>query len=188
MNGNNFSRTDAKIKNLCFCALFAALTCVCTFISIPLPIGYFNLGDTMVLTGAWCLGPVFGTIAAALGSALADLLMGFTLYAPATAIIKGLCALIAYWVFALINKAAPKVLLLLPRALAAVLGEAIMVSGYFFYEAIVLTYGMGAVASVPGNCLQGVCGVAGSLILTTAISKTRAAKLFPRLDKSSFKF
>ena len=185
MNSNNFSRTDVKIKNLCFCAVFAALTCVCTFISIPLPIGYFNLGDTMVLTGAWCLGPTFGFISAALGSALADVLMGYTLYAPATAIIKGLCALAAYSVYLLFKKAVSnKRLDLIPRALAAIVGEAIMVLGYFFFEAVILSYGMGAVASIPGNCLQGLCGVIGSVLLTAAISKTRIAKLFPRLNKN----
>ena len=58
-----------KIQKICFGALFAAIICVCTLISIPLPIGYFNLGDAAVLLSAWTLGPLYGVVAAAIGSA-----------------------------------------------------------------------------------------------------------------------
>ena len=53
-------------KRLAFTALFAALCCVGTmFIVIPLPHGYFNAGDVFVLLAGWCMGPVFGSVAAA---------------------------------------------------------------------------------------------------------------------------
>ena len=62
--------------NICFTATFAALCCVCTFIAVPLPFGYFNLGDVFVLLSAWLLGPVLGPLAAGVGTALADVLIG----------------------------------------------------------------------------------------------------------------
>ena len=49
-------QTNNNILSLCLTALFAALICACTFISIPLPFGYFNLGDVAMLLGAYVLG------------------------------------------------------------------------------------------------------------------------------------
>ena len=87
-----------KLIKLVLAALFAALTCVATMlIHIPMPAtnGYINLGDGMVLLGAFLLGPAYGFAAGGLGSMLADLLLGYASYAPGTFIIKGLTALVA---------------------------------------------------------------------------------------------
>lgn len=65
-------------EKLSFTALFAALCCVGTLvIVIPLPYGYFNAGDIFVLLAGWCLGSVFGSFAAAIGSSLADVVLGY---------------------------------------------------------------------------------------------------------------
>lgn len=171
-NKKNTRSFDSRTRRLCFCALFAAIVCACTFISIPLPIGYFNLGDAAVLLGAWTLGPVFGSIAAAVGSALADLLMGYVIYAPATAVIKALIALCACVFSALLGRVIKKEGLdFIPRAVSAVIGEAVMVGGYFLYESTLLGYGMGAAASLPGNTLQGVCGVVIGTVAVTVLKK-----------------
>ena len=56
-----------KLIKLVLAALFAALTCVATMlIHIPMPAtnGYINLGDGMVLLGAFLLGPVYGMASA----------------------------------------------------------------------------------------------------------------------------
>ena len=79
--------------SLAFAAVFTALVCVATMMFIlyvPATEGYFNLGETMVYTTAILLGPYIGAIAGGLGSALADVLLGFSIYAPATLVIKGL--------------------------------------------------------------------------------------------------
>ena len=99
-----------KILRLCFCALLMAIVCVCTMVAIPLPIGFFNLGDAACILSAHLLGPFLGVIAAAIGSALADILLGYAVYAPATALIKGksrapqyihclLCSYFSYFLF-----------------------------------------------------------------------------------------
>ena len=163
-----------KILLLCFCALFVAIICACTLIAIPLPIGFFNLGDAACLMAAYVLGPVFGTMCAAIGSALADLLLGYAVYAPATAIVKGAMALCACLIFRALTKKGK--LQILPLALAAVVGEAIMVAGYFVYEALVLGFGMGALASVLGNTTQGVCGAVISTVLMTVFIKVPQLK------------
>ena len=84
-------------KKIVTAALFASLVCVATMIvKIPSPMkGYLNLGDCVVLLCGWLLSPLYGFLAAGLGSALADLFSGYIIYAPATFIIKGGMALIA---------------------------------------------------------------------------------------------
>ena len=87
-----------SVKKLTFTGLMAALICVLTmFPHIPIPAGsgYIHLGDGMILLAAMVVGPL-AIPAAAIGSALADLFSGYALYAPATAVIKGLVALIAW--------------------------------------------------------------------------------------------
>lgn len=159
---------------ICLAGVFAALCCVATLISVPLPFGYFNLGDIFVLVSGWILGPI-GAIAAAIGSAAADLYLGFAIYAPATFIIKGGMALLAAYTYKWLgNKVTKKLPLLL---LSAIIAECIMVGGYFAYEAFVLGYGMGALASVFGNCLQALSGIIGGTALFLAL---RTTKLFYR--------
>lgn len=59
-------RTVSIAKRLAFSAVFAALCCVATVvIVVPLPYGYFNLGDVFVLLAGWCLGPLYGAAAEA---------------------------------------------------------------------------------------------------------------------------
>ena len=150
-------------KMLAFTALFAALCCVGTlFIAVPLPNGYFNVGDVFVLLAGWCMGPLFGAAAAGLGSCLADILNGFALYAPATFLIKALDAAAAYLLWRAMRLAVKKDGFdVFARGVAAVGGELLMVLGYFAFEC--LLYGAaGAAASLAGNAVQGgACIVLG---------------------------
>ena len=96
---------SSTTKKLVLTALLMALTVVATmFIRIPLPMGYVNLGDAFVLLSVFMLGPIYGTIAAGVGSTLADLL-GYPTYAPGTLIIKTVMALVAFVIYKLLLKA-----------------------------------------------------------------------------------
>ena len=77
-------------------AMLAALICVATMIiTVPSPLGGFlNLGDGFVLLAGWLLGPIYGFVSAGLGSALADLFLGYAFYVPGAFVIKGLSALL----------------------------------------------------------------------------------------------
>ena len=150
-----------KTRKLVYAALFAALTCVMTMIvKIPVPAtgGYVNLGDCVVLLAGWVLGPMYGGAAAGLGSMLADLVSGYPLYAPGTFVIKACMAVCAWAVF---RAAAGEKRGLAARIGGALAGEAVMVAGYFAYEGVVLGFGLGAAAAIPGNLIQGVFGLAG---------------------------
>lgn len=171
-------------KNIAFTSLFAALCAVGTLvIVIPLPYGYFNAGDIFVLLSAWCLGPLYGPIAAGVGSALADLWSGYALYAPATFFIKGLDALTAYFVWYGLKKLISKNSLdAVPRLLSALLGEAVMVVGYFLFESLLYGFAGGALALV-GNTLQGITCTAFALLLIALLYPIKSVqKLFPKLN------
>ena len=90
--------TKTITKKIVITALFASLTLVATFIRLPLPMGYVHLGDGFVLLSAFLLGPLWGTIAAGLGSCLADV-FGYIQYAPATLLIKAIMALLAWFTY-----------------------------------------------------------------------------------------
>ena len=172
-----------KSKNLLktvFGGLMAALVCVATAVLvIQLPTGgYANLGDCFVIISACLLGPIYGSLAGGIGSALADLFLGFGIYAPFTFIIKSCMAVAVYFI---INKAKNKPIMsqVITLVIAAIVAELIMVSGYFVLE--VCMYGIqGAIVNVPGNAIQAVFGCVSSSVLYFAMSK---AQLFTYADK-----
>lgn len=162
-----------KLIKLVLAALFAALTCVATMlIHIPMPAtnGYINLGDGMVLLGAFLLGPVYGMAAGGLGSMMADVLLGYAAYAPGTLVIKGLTALCAALVLRAVHGK------MTGLAAGAVLGEIVMVLGYFAYEGLALGYGAAAAASIPGNAIQGAAGVVVGILAYKALSAVPAVR------------
>ena len=162
---------DEKTKKLVQTALFAALTTAATMVvRVPSPTGgYVNAGDAVVLLSAFLLGPAAGAVAAGVGSCLADLFAGYALYAPATLVIKGLTALVA----GLALRGAVKEATPLRAVLAGVLGEAVMVGGYYVFEAIFIVGGWtAALVEVPGNLVQAVFGVAAGTALLFALQKT----------------
>jgi len=57
-------------------------------IYVPATRGFFNVGETMIYVAALLFGPVIGSFAGGVGSALADLLLNYWYYAPATLVIK----------------------------------------------------------------------------------------------------
>ena len=187
--------SDQKLKKLVMAALFAALTTVMTMvIRIPSPMsGYVNLGDCAVLLSAWILGPGLGCAAAGIGSMLADLL-GYPLYAPGTLVVKGLMALAAGLLVRRLRRGESSHVALaagllfrqlrrgesshaLPALLASgAAGEVVMVAGYFLYEAapIPVGLGLGALANVPFNLVQGVFGLVSAGAVYLALFRARA--------------
>lgn len=83
-------------KQLTQTALLTALVFVVTrFIQIPIPLGYFNVGNVIILFGCLFLSSPFGIIAGGLGSALADL-VSYPVYTIPTFIIKTIMPYIFY--------------------------------------------------------------------------------------------
>ena len=163
-----------KIKNLAIAALMAALACVATMIiKIPSPMkGYLNLGDCVVLLSGWILSPGYGFLSAGLGSALADVFSGYATYAPATFVIKGAMALIAFACAKLMTK---KIGVFPAQLIGGVLAEIAMVLGYFVFEGFLYGFAPSAV-NIPANAAQGVAGIIIGLLLIKILERARIAK------------
>ena len=164
--------SDKKTRKLVISAMMAALTYVATMvIQIPSPMnGYVNLGDCFVLLSGWLLGPWYGGAAAGIGSMLTDLLSGYGHYAPGTFVIKGLDALVAALLFRTMGRTSTAALV------SGLVGETIMVAGYFGYAALLLGKGLGAAASIPGNLVQATMGLLIGFLLLKVLQKTRIAE------------
>ncbi|MBQ6788990.1 MAG: ECF transporter S component [Clostridia bacterium] len=160
-----------KTKKLVIAALFASLVCVATMI-IKIPSfqgGYVNLGDSIVLVCAWFLSPGYAFAAAAIGSGLADLFAGYVLYAPVTFAIKGLMALLAYFVMKSLRKKSGE---FLSASISAVCAELLMVVGYFVFE--VFLYGAYAsLMNAAANCVQAVAGIVVGILLYNVFRKSK---------------
>ena len=70
-----------------FTAFVAAATMVFS-VYVPATRGYFNIGEVMVYTCAILLGPFVGAFAGGVGSMISDIALGYTVFAPATLVIK----------------------------------------------------------------------------------------------------
>lgn len=155
---------NSKTKNLVIAALLAALTCMATMIiKIPSPLkGYMNLGDCVVLLSGWILPPFYSFFAAGLGSCLADVFSGYTIYAPATFIIKGLMAICVHFIFKTTHQ----------RIISGFLAECIMVFGYYIFEGVLYGF-IPSLANMPANIAQGVAGLVLGLILIKTFEKLK---------------
>ena len=165
-----------SIKKLSLSALFAAFCLVATaVIAIPLPTGYANLGDCFAFAAGFMLGMPWGIAAAGIGSALADLLLGYAIYMPATAIIKALVAIAGALCAKMVMGAAVSKLrrgVMIP--VCSIVGEAVMVVGYFTYEYFAMGLKEAAFASVLANCTQALVGVVASVAVVTVFIKVPA--------------
>lgn len=178
---NNKKMTRDTLLKICFSGMFAALICAATaVIQIPTQLfGYLNFGDCFILIAAWMLGPWYGFAAGSIGSALADQLTGYAHYVPGTFIIKGLMAMAAALIFHALSKRSEK--LRFPAYIVSgLIGELIMVAGYYLYKATFLQRGwIAALGNIPTNCVQGAIGLVLGVVLIRIIVKTGLPKKFP---------
>lgn len=160
---------NIKIRKIIFTAMLASLTCVATMvIKVPSPLqGYLNLGDGVVLLAGWLLAPGCGFLAAAIGSALADVFSGYLLYAPATFLIKGLMAFVAFFSFRFFKD---KIGNIPGRLAGGLLAELLMVLGYYVFEGFLYGFVPSAVNILP-NGVQGVAGLCLGFVLIRIFEK-----------------
>lgn len=150
-------------KKLVYTALSAALIAVLTmFPHIPVAKGYIHLGDGMIIISAFILG-AYAVPAAAIGSALADIVTGYAIYAPATFVIKAAMALLA---FLIMNKKEST----LRIAAGSLACEAAMVGGYFLCDFALFGIAV-AITSFPFSLIQAAGGAAVGVALCLVTKK-----------------
>lgn len=162
-----------RIRKLVLTALFCALTTVATIV-IAVPVaatqGYINMGDSVILATSALLGPVAGALAGGIGSAFADIFLGYAQWAPFTLIIKGceglVTGLIAYHSYKIYRRFTPSVIL------GFVFGVIIMIVGYFFAAAVLYSTAA-AFTDLLANVVQGAASLVIGTLLFTILSKIK---------------
>lgn len=163
-----------RLHRQIYTAMSAALIGIATMV-IPIPIpggGYVNAGDIVILTSAFVLNPVSAMIAAGVGSAVADVCLGYALYVPCSMAVKAVMAWCAGTAFRGLRKKTNFVTAIL---VGGGLGEIIMTGGYFIYEGFVYGFA-GAVAGILPNLLQGIVGILGAGLLYPMVLRIPAIK------------
>jgi len=169
--------SDTVLK-IALAAVFAALVCIATIIFvIPIPAthGYFNLGETVIYAATLLFGPFVGGFAGGVGAGLADVINGYSQFAPANFIIKSLEGLIVGFLNRKMMRMSKNSSV--AAVVAIVIGGLEMVAGYFIYEVGVLNYvSYDALGEVPFNIVQMVVG------LVVAVPVVRIVlRVFPQL-------
>lgn len=147
------SKTKFSINQIALYGILMALTVLATMlVSVPTIAtqGYINLGDAIVLLSGMILGPGGGFVVGGVGSALADIILGYSYYAPFTLVIKGIEGALGVLLFRKILKEKN---MLIPLVVAGIW----MAIGYLLAEILLYDF-PAAIASFPGNLLQGTVG------------------------------
>ncbi|HZK38019.1 MAG TPA: ECF transporter S component [Clostridia bacterium] len=160
------------IQNLTILGLLIALVAVSTM-AIKIPTiatqGYIHLGDSMIFLAAIMFGKKKGAIAGGLGSAMADLLLGYTHWILPTFIIK---ALMGYGIGIIADQESNN-LINLRNIIALVFGASWMVFGYFVAGGIMKGSFLVAASSVPANLVQGFVGALLFIPIGAALKRTK---------------
>lgn len=84
-------KRNFSLAHLAILASVLGLAVLATSIRVSAPEhpGYFHLGDAVIFSAALLFGPKTGFMVGAVGSALADLILGFPMWAPYSFVIKG---------------------------------------------------------------------------------------------------
>ncbi len=190
MNSQKLSRTPNFLGyllpfnslSLSMIGIFGAFTCVVTMvIAFPIPAtnGFINIGDAVVMITGLMFGPIIGGIAGGIGSSLADLFLGYAIYAPATLVIKGLEG---FFVGLIAN----------PKKnhkwnyrdfVAVIVGGFIMIIGYFLYEVMIFGLPSALYEFILNSIIQFGLGSIIALIFIFAARKNIKTSLPQVFDK-----
>ena len=153
-----------KTKYICLAAVMAAIIFVFTqFFHIPSHTGYTHIGDAFVYLAGALLPWPYAICAGAVGAALADLLGGYAIWAPASILIKALTALCF--------TAKHDKLLCRRNLFALVPAFVLCAGGYYGYEALITRNLVAPLAGIPGYTIQVLASSAVFVALGTILDK-----------------
>ncbi|MHC5268826.1 ECF transporter S component [Enterococcus sp. LJL98] len=152
-------------KQLVRIAMLTALTVAVSLMFLfPVPgtNGFVTLAEAGIYSAAYLLGPIGGFWVGALSGGLIDLFSGYPQWILASVIIHGAQGFITGYFF----QKKSRVL----HGLGLVLGSLLMVAGYGLATGLMYTWPAG-VASIFGNVVQNIFGVALTVLLMASIRK-----------------
>lgn len=147
--------------------MISAVFVLTRWIQIPIPnaAGYIHMGDTIIFLTAFLFGPIPAMLAGAFGSALADWVSPFAVYAPFTLVIKGAMGFVCGAIFEKTKKEVPHMIV------SALAGGTIMATGYFFAEHFIYNNWKIPLLSLPINCIQAISGIVMAVVLAVKLSR-----------------
>ena len=169
-----------KTKLLVLNGLMIALVCMATMvIQIPIPMteGYVNIGDSIIFVTSILFGPISGMIAGGFGSALADILTGYSHWALFTLLIKGFEG---YIVGIIVRENTN----LIKNILATSLGVIIMVSGYLLAGTFLQGSFIVALGSVSSNMIQGIVSIIICIPIASYLLTVKYVKTFKQISSN----
>ena len=167
------SNSRTRTFDLVISAMLIALVFVSTsFLNIRLPIaangGLVHLGTAMLFIISILFGPKKGALAGAIGMGLFDLVSGWTLWAPFTLIARGIQGYIVGKIAWGFNHKGKKLTF---NIIAVIVSIPFMLAGYYICEAILFSNWMIPFASIPGNLVQNVVGIAIAIPVCSVLKK-----------------
>ncbi len=149
-----------KTEQIVYGGLFVAIVFVSTyFIQIPttgISGGLIHLGNIAMFSIAIKYGRKYGALAGGVGMALFDLFSAWFVWAPATLVVRGLMGFV---IGLIAQDKKGQGANMVKNVIAIIVGSVVMLSGYFFFEAVILGVGWAALGGVPGNLVQLAIGL-----------------------------
>ena len=138
------------------------------------------LNLTIIFLSVLILGWKYGAIAAGVGSALADIFVGFAVWAPWTLCIKGGMAIIMGVFIAKSMHSHGKTIFGIPvyQQIGMVLAGVFMVIGYYIAEGLIYGNFITAALGIPWNIGQFVVGLVIASLIASVLYKSPANKFF----------
>ena len=166
-----------KARDIVTIGMLVGVCVIATFIKIPFGAGAMvNLGSAFIFTAAGIFGGVYTGLAAAMGSAIYDLLMGFSPYILWSFVIKGVAGLLAGYVT--VGMHPQSTAYRLSRHLPAMILAAVWtLAGYVMAWWQVTGSFAVALSNIPASLLTSAAGISIALILTPMLQRAMGAML-----------
>lgn len=175
-------KRNGKTNKIVMTAMMMGMIMVMTFvIRIPVPAtqGYIHLGDCMIFLSVLMLGWKYGAIAAGVGSAMADLLGGYAVYAPVTLGVKFLmAAIVGLFIEKALKRDMTSNAVTVMEVIGMCFGGSFMVLGYYLVESMMYGSFVTPLASIPMNVVQFIVGAVIATALSRALAGTQAGRSF----------
>jgi uncharacterized membrane protein len=165
--------SNERTFSLILTSMLIALVFVSTvMLNIKLPItangGLVHLGTAMIFIVSILFGPKKGAIAGAVGMGLFDIFGPWTVWAPGTILARGLQGFIVGKIAWSKGRNGSSFGF---NVLATILSIPVMVGVYYIYEGILYNNWIAPAASIPGNILQNVVGIAVAIPVCVVLKK-----------------